>query len=38
LYCGDFNVNGDEAFDGLEAHFSELDQVLMASLIKIKAP
>lgn len=38
LYCGDFNVNGDEAFEGLEDHFCELDQVLMASLIKIEAP
>ncbi|MGR6496933.1 hypothetical protein IYR97_08000 [Pseudomonas fulva] len=38
LYCGDFNVNGDKAFDGLEAHFSALDQVLMATLIKIEAP
>lgn len=38
LYCGDFNVNGNEAFDGLESHFDALDQVLMASLIKIEAP
>lgn len=38
LYCGDFNVNGDEAFDGLEANFYALDQGLMAALIKIEAP
>ncbi|WP_322982049.1 hypothetical protein [Pseudomonas sp. C11] len=38
LYCGDFTVNGDEAFNGLEDHYAGLDESLMASLIKIEAP
>lgn len=36
LYCGDFNVKCDPAFDGQEAYYSSITERLMAELIEIK--